>query len=124
MPTLVRAVRVLALAALFAAPASASAATLFRVKHPPVVVVVGQTVRVSGTVAAQPKAAASMRLRIVLSPTTRIADGVEVGAATLRKVAAHRTRAARISVAVALTTPTGAARLIACLKAGKANERC
>ena len=52
MPTLVRAVRVLALAALFAAPASASAATLFRAKHPPVVVVVGQTVRVSGTVGA------------------------------------------------------------------------
>jgi hypothetical protein len=124
MPTLVRAARVLALATLLAVPASASGATLFRAKHPPVVVVVGQTVRVSGTVAAQPKAAASMRLRIVLSPTTRMADGVEVGATTLRKVAAHRARAAKVTISLALNTPPGAARLIACLRVGKAKERC
>ncbi len=106
------------------APASAQAVAPLRLSKPPVVVVAGGKLTLTIVVAPPRKAAKSLRVRLVLSPTRRAAAGIEIGAKTVHAVRAHRSRRVRVATTTPAAVPWPTAFLLGCVRIGKAAERC
>ena len=114
----------LAAALLALTAGTASAAAPFRATAPPVVVVSGSAPSIALVLAAPRKAAKSVVVRIVFSPTTRAAAGVAIGTKTVRNVKARKSRAVRVATIIPAEAPWTVGYLIGCVKIGKAKEKC